>query len=332
LTPELADHAAVLDAQKAREPERQDTAGRITGIESILPVFGRLTKLTESIAHMERAMEQKRLSATRAHADAQTMEEEAVSLRERLARLDALPIDALRLQLAAAKTRGELAARAMDLYKETAAQTERLAASRRAYIAAETQARSSAQAAQETEAAFLRAQAGILAQSLQDGVPCPVCGSLHHPAPASLAQGTADEQAVKTARAAYEADRKALAACSETAAAQAASLESMKKQLAAACTELLDEELPEDACKARLEDALAAAAQHKAELEERVASAEQALHGRDGLENRLDAALARVDRAANRRGCAARRAAQGRAQLCAVDGAAGYHSAVPALR
>lgn len=291
---ELTDHAAVLDAQKAREPERQDSAGRIAGIESILPVFGRLAKLTESIAHMERAMEQKRLGATRARADAQTIEEEAVSLREQLARLDALPIDALRLQLAAANARKELAARAMDLFKETAAQAEQLAASRRAYIAAETRTKASAQAAQETEAKFLRAQAGILAQSLQDGEPCPVCGSLDHPAPASLAQGTADERTVKAARAAYEADRKVLATCSEVAAAQAASLESMKKQLQAACAELLEEDIAEETRKARLTKALAAAAEQKAELAGCVQSAEQALRGRDGIEKRLDAALERL--------------------------------------
>lgn len=41
---------------------------------------------------------------------------------------------------------------------------------------------------------FLQAQAGIMAQALNDGVKCPVCGSVHHPCKASLSDAAPTQQ------------------------------------------------------------------------------------------------------------------------------------------
>jgi exonuclease SbcC len=87
----------------------------------------------------------------------------------------------------------------------------------RAAAAAQDEAR----ARQNTlERAFLDAQAGLLAESLVDGAPCPVCGSTHHPARALLPHTAPTQAQLETARqTAAAADRQAQTA---SAAAQSA--------------------------------------------------------------------------------------------------------------
>lgn len=47
--------------------------------------------------------------------------------------------------------------------------------------------------------AFHDEQAGILAQELEDGVPCPVCGSVHHPFPAAKSRSAPSKEQVEAA-------------------------------------------------------------------------------------------------------------------------------------
>ena len=87
----------------------------------------------------------------------------------------------------------------------------------RAAAAAQDEARARRDA---LERAFLDAQAGLLAESLTEGVPCPVCGSTHHPARALLPHTAPTQTQVEAARqSAAEADRQAQTA---SAAAQSA--------------------------------------------------------------------------------------------------------------
>ena len=57
---------------------------------------------------------------------------------------------------------------------------------------------------QQAYQTYLNAQAGILSQSLQENTPCPVCGSLHHPTPAQLADNVPSQDDLDR----KEADRK----------------------------------------------------------------------------------------------------------------------------
>lgn len=56
----------------------------------------------------------------------------------------------------------------------------------------------------QTESAFYRAQAGILAKGLVEGEPCPVCGSTHHPSPAKMPDGLPTEDELNSMKNALE--------------------------------------------------------------------------------------------------------------------------------
>lgn len=70
------------------------------------------------------------------------------------------------------------------------------------YLVAETKWKQAKEDADLAETLFLREQAGFLAEGLEDGMACPVCGSIHHPDKAKLT-GNAPTEAEWKAKKAY---------------------------------------------------------------------------------------------------------------------------------
>ncbi len=67
-------------------------------------------------------------------------------------------------------------------------------------------------------------RAGILAETLAEGMPCPVCGSVHHPHPAVSTDESISEESVKRARSELEENRKVKEAAATRAGASQATL------------------------------------------------------------------------------------------------------------
>lgn len=119
-------------------------------------------------------------------------------------------------------------------YKEAAGEYEKLRAQ-----AAAAQERYSAM-----NRAYLDAQAGVLAEKLEEGKPCPVCGSLHHPSPATLSandvHGAAELESCKSvAEQTARAERAASERAGRLKGAYEARAERIKRD-AAKFTEITD--------------------------------------------------------------------------------------------
>ncbi len=76
---------------------------------------------------------------------------------------------------------------------------------------------------------FLDEQAGVLALSLADGMPCPVCGSVHHPAKALLSRNAPSEEDVKSAKLAADSAQSDAEEKSRTASTAKGNLEAAKE-------------------------------------------------------------------------------------------------------
>lgn len=69
----------------------------------------------------------------------------------------------------------------------------------RQYLSAKETAFQLRQKYEQMQESYLDRQAGVLAQTLQPGTPCPVCGSVEHPAPALAEREAPDKEAVENA-------------------------------------------------------------------------------------------------------------------------------------
>ena len=85
------------------------------------------------------------------------------------------------------------------------------------YLAADEKAGASRHEYELLHRAFLDEQAGILAETLRPGVPCPVCGSTEHPMPAVKSVAAPTEAALESAEKTAKMDKEACEAASKIA-------------------------------------------------------------------------------------------------------------------
>lgn len=215
---------AVFEREKGRAGEREQLIGEISRAQENLRAYDEHDRLAADSRACQ--AEAKGMEAVEAAAgnEAETLGFKLQELQEELGRLQTVGEELVAARSAAERlgqNRQRIAAHAREL-SEYRAEERKLAAAQREYQVADHARRAREAEYQELYQVFLDSQAGILAAGLKPGQPCPVCGSLEHPAPAGRAaavDGTEGRPGAPGAGAAVHEARGAGAAVHEASGA-----------------------------------------------------------------------------------------------------------------
>jgi exonuclease SbcC len=308
--------ARELETEKAGQPQRDAAQAEIAAIEAALPQYDALMKSAASIA----ATREKRKAA------AQTI----AALEEQYMR-DAAALEAAKTEL---RTLADAGAEAEALRNAQAGLTERrkslinlrtckdnydallisLSEAQKVYgVKRET----SINKHEEYEAlhkAYLDGQAGVLAEGLKPGVPCPVCGSTEHPAPAALSGGAPAKAVLDGAKKSAETADAETEGASRKAGTLKGQAEAKKEELIGAAAGLLGE-MPYENINAALEDAISAAGEKLTAISAQIDTQRRNLERKTALEKSIPSAEQSLVRLADNLGKARESAAAADAQI-----------------
>lgn len=233
---------AELKAALERQTEFAKLADEIAEINARLPEYGELTQKRAALKSTKKIVEEKTQTIKDKQREGVIATEKINKIRFRQAELENVAADKEKADneyknLVADYKKAEAlgndyAVYVGDLAKLGEAQAIYVRLSERANLAREKY--------NTANKLFLDEQAGIMAETLKDGEPCPVCGSKNHPHPAVKAQNAPTAKELELLKnSADEAEKKAREQ-SETAGRIKAALEERKKGLQSRAEELFE--------------------------------------------------------------------------------------------
>jgi exonuclease SbcC len=208
-----AGHTAAREAlqrETDRGEEREAARREASRLEALASQIAELTAAGKAVERAGHAV----TTATKAYDAAASVlteltrrTDEATKEREEIYTL-AQRVDLLAREARDAEQRVVQCRRLDDARRKEGAATGKVAEARAELAAAQEAAATARTAQRELQATWIAGQATVLARSLAEGEPCPVCGAAHHPTPAAADGAVPTQEELDSAAALIdEADR-----------------------------------------------------------------------------------------------------------------------------
>ena len=264
LSTQLQEAKGAKDAAKDTEPQQRELTNRLAQWELLLPKYDDLNTLEAKLTTAKKDLADAMRKRETAQALQAQLNVEIQSLKEEHSQLSSAEAQKERLsnRLSNANERKEKFTKLLSEIKSFNAEQEKLNELQQAFQAALATSSRLLQIYNDKNTAFLREQAGMMASNLEEGKPCPVCGSIHHPVLAALSQDAPSEADVKHAKKKYEDADKETQLASQKASKQNGTVETVREALLKTVSDLLP--------GTSLEEASAAAKKEAAEIQSEI--------------------------------------------------------------
>ena len=264
LSTQLQEAKGAKDAAKDTEPQQRELTNRLAQWELLLPKYDDLNTLEAKLTTAKKDLADAMRKRETAQALQAQLNVEIQSLKEEHSQLSSAEAQKERFsnQLSNASDRKEKFTKLLSEMKDFNAEQEKLNELQQAFQAALATSSRLLQIYNDKNTAFLREQAGMMASNLEEGKPCPVCGSIHHPVLAALSQDAPSEADVKHAKKKYEDADKETQLASQKASKQNGTVETAREALLKTVSDLLP--------GTSLEEASAAAEKNANALQEEI--------------------------------------------------------------
>jgi len=240
--PELCRLEDLYQAEKNKDPEREALTGEINVAVSTLSIYRELETLQKDADLTKINLEKKIKTIESSQIEKEKLEGEQKLVNDEIITLQDVDVEKERAkkQLENAEN---LADKLQHLQQDLSALDKNKAKyvlTQSDYLMAQVESNARILEYEKMERAFLNEQAGIMAAMLEDGQPCPVCGSATHPLPAVKTAESPSEIELQQAKKNAETAREKTHKCSVTASTLKAKVEAGEESFTRSVRQVLE--------------------------------------------------------------------------------------------